>query len=229
MKSKLIRIVIAGAAALIGLVLAIVLSKPPHQVTVAVVKTPIAAGTPLTSANLTHESVAATWAQAAGLLTPQQAVGFRSAVALPVGVPIPVADRWSEHIGGANVALPLTISEGAAEGVQTGSFVAVYKTTSGGGAGSLMGTGVPVLAIYTPSGAPNPQTQEVVVLDVPAHVAASLVGTTIALGVMAGHPATQWNMGGTGTISSTSSVSPSGSSSLPSSASKSGTAKTKKP
>lgn len=201
MKAKFLRFVIAGLAAVVGLVLAVTIAKPPHEVSVAVLQAPIAAGVPITSADLSDQSVTTAWAKAAGLLTPSEAIGFTSAVALPVGVPIPAADRWVENIGSGKVALPLTVPEGNAQGVQTGSIVAVYKTTGGGNtAGDLLGTGVRVLAVDAPSGAPNPQTDEVVVLDVPATYAASMVGDSVVLGLMAGNPATQWTGTG-GTLS----------------------------
>jgi hypothetical protein len=201
-KTKVVRLALAGLAVIVGFVVAIIMAKPPHQMTVAVVKVAVPAGTPFTDADLTTESVNATWAQAAHLLTPAEAVGFESAVTLPVGVPIPATDRWKETIGSGNVALPLTIAEGNAEGVEPGSIVAVYKTeTSGVGAGALIGTGVHVLSVDVPSGTPNAQTDEVVVIDIPASYAASLVGNSVVLALMSGNPATQW-MGASSTPAS---------------------------
>ncbi|MDA8205254.1 MAG: SAF domain-containing protein, partial [Thermaerobacter sp.] len=196
MKAKLLRFVMAGAAVITGFILAVTLARPPHLVKVAVLKAAVSAGTPLTSADLTSESVMNSWAKSAGLLSPTQAIGFRSAVALPIGVPIPASDRWSDSLGSGEVALPVTIPEGNAPNVQAGSIVAIYKITSGGnGAGDLIGTGVHVVSVQAPSGAPNPQTDEVVILRMPSQYAPSIVGNTVVLALMSGNPATQWMSG----------------------------------
>lgn len=216
-KNKLIRIILAGVVALVGLVLALVASRPPHQTAVAVLKSPVPAGTPIASSDLTQKSVSQAWAQAAHLLTVAQATGFRSQVALPVGVPIPSADRWQTHLPSGMVAWPVMTEEGDALGVHAGDRVAIMTSSGGSGAGTLDATGVRVLTVQVPAGTPNLQTEEAIVVVAPASAAAALTGiSNPVFAVMAGHPAAQWNVGTSGTTSTSSSSSPS-------------TSKTKKP
>ena len=204
-KNKLIRIMLAGVVALVGLILAIIVSRPPHQVAVAVLKTPVPAGTAIPATALTHELVPQQWAQAAHLLTVAQATGFRSQVALPLGLPIPAADRWQTHLPAGMVAMPIITEEGDALGVVAGDRVAIMTPSTGGAAGGMLdATGVRVISVQVPAGAPNLQMTEDVVVVAPAGAAATLAGTTNpVLAVMAGHPATQWDIGPTKTSSST--------------------------
>ncbi|WP_053958421.1 SAF domain-containing protein [Sulfobacillus thermosulfidooxidans] len=204
MNTKIVRLALAGGLAVGGLVIAGAAAKPPHQVTVAVLRDPLPANTPVTTSVIASESVPASWAQQEHLLTPSQAVGFESRTPLPAGVPLPAGNRAGFHLPPGIVALPVTLQEGAATGVVAGGRVAVYRTSVGSAsAGELLGARVPVLEVLAPPGTPNPQTDEVVVLAVPVGVGASLVGQTLVLAPMTTRAPAIWYTGGTGTMAST--------------------------
>lgn len=203
---KSIRIAVAAVVAVAGLGISLTLSSPPHQVPVAVLTKPALPGVAIPANALTTEKVPETWAQSSHLLSVAQVVGFIPSSALPAGVPLVMTERLNTVVPAQEVSLPLTLDEGNAEGVHPGSVVAIYTVPSGqqNGGGVLDATGVKVLNVIMPAGAPSATTSEVVLIEVPTTVAPALVGQTLVMADMGGQPTTHWFVTGvTGSSSAT--------------------------
>lgn len=195
---KIVKVVISGGIAAIGLLSTALLSAPPGETPVAVLAHPVLAGHPITAADLATEQVSTQWAKAVQLQTKAEAVGFVPQTDLPAGVPIPWGDRLNTTIQAGDVALPLSIEEGSAEGVGVNTRVAIY-TPSQTGTGQLDASGVRVMAVDAPPGASSPQQTEIVVIQAPMKAAEAIVGETLVLAPMGGHPSAIWYVGATAT------------------------------
>lgn len=202
---KIVKVLISGGVAAIGLLSTALLSAPPGETPVAVLAHPVLAGHPITSTDLATETVPIQWAKAAQLQTKAEAVGFVPQTDLPAGVPIPWGDRLNTTIRYGDVALPLSISQGSAEGVGVNTRIAIY-TPSQTGSGQLDASGVRVLAVDAPPGASSPQQTEIVVIEAPMKAAEAIVGETLVLAPMGGHPSAIWYVGGAATTTEPSST-----------------------
>lgn len=203
---KSVRIAVAAVVAVAGLGISLALSQPPHQVAVGILTQPAQAGMPIPANAVKSVDVPASYADAGHLLAKAQIIGFIPSLALPTGMPLNETERLNTNVPAQEVALPLSVTVGNAENVHPGGRVAIYTVPSGQQGGVLDASGVKVLNVITAKGA-STTTDEIVLVETPTLVAASLVGETLVMANMGGNPATHWFVTGAtasgGTASST--------------------------
>ncbi|POB12330.1 SAF domain-containing protein [Sulfobacillus sp. hq2] len=195
---KSLRIAIAAGVAVAGLGASLALSQPAHQVAVGVLSRPAKAGVAIPASAVTTITLPASVALKSHFLTKAQLVGFVPASPISPGVPVVASERLNLTVPSQFVALPLSVPVTNAENVVPGSRVAIYTVQNGQQGGTLDATGVKVLNVMAPvnSGSLSSNTGETILIEAPTVAAAALVGSTLVLANMGGHPATQWYVTG---------------------------------